>query len=79
MKQSLFIIYLFFVNIFFAYSQAFVPNYDESKIPPYTLPNVLSDADGKGIAQIGDWERRKEEQSGSTVISPALMNIINTG
>lgn len=61
MKQSLFIIYLFFVNIFFAYSQAFVPNYDESKIPPYTLPNVLSDADGKGIAQIGDWERRKEE------------------
>ncbi len=38
------------------------PNYDESKVPDYTLPHVLTTFDGKEIETIKDWEtiRRPE-------------------
>ncbi|HSI74440.1 MAG TPA: hypothetical protein VK957_01035 [Lunatimonas sp.] len=42
-----------------AYSQAFVPNYDETMIPSYTLPNVIAFEDGSVITNVADWARRR--------------------
>lgn len=37
------------------------PNYDKSKIPPYTLEDPLTFVDGRKVATAADWaERRKE-------------------
>jgi dienelactone hydrolase len=36
-------------------------NYDEAKVPPYTLPPVLEFSDGKPVATPADWSRRREE------------------
>ncbi len=38
------------------------PNYDESKVPEYTLPEVLKSVDGKMIQKLQDWQlmRRPE-------------------
>lgn len=48
-------------NSMWAYCQGFVPNYDEAKVPSYSLPEVLALADGSAITQVEDWERRREE------------------
>jgi len=37
----------------------FVPNYDESKIPPYTLPDVLQLPDGKRLTNSKQWETQQ--------------------
>ncbi|MGH9837526.1 MAG: alpha/beta hydrolase family protein [Blastocatellia bacterium] len=36
-------------------------NYDEAKVPPYTLPDVLTFEDGAKVANAGDWTRRRAE------------------
>jgi len=36
-------------------------NYDEAKVPPYTLPEVLAGSDGKAITTKGAWQRRRSE------------------
>ncbi len=38
------------------------PNYDESKVPPYVLPELLAGADGSAIRTVDEWEsvRRPE-------------------
>jgi hypothetical protein len=61
MKQLFLLLPFFLANGFYVYGQTFVANYDETKIPPYQLPKVLSQADGSVITQIADWERRKVE------------------
>ena len=38
-------------------AQQFVPNYDESKIPPYVLPDPLTCADGHRVASAQEWEK----------------------
>lgn len=37
------------------------PNYDESKVPPYTLENPLTFADGRKVQTKSDWRRRRDE------------------
>lgn len=37
-------------------AQDFTPNYDESKVPEYTLPDPLA-----GVQAAGDWPQRREE------------------
>ena len=37
----------------------FVPNYDEAKMPPYTLPEVLTTPEGKPVTTAREWERRQ--------------------
>lgn len=37
------------------------PNYDESKIPPYTLPNPLEFLDGRIVKNKEDWNARRKE------------------
>lgn len=39
----------------------FVPNYDESKVPQYTLPDPLIDLSGKPVKDAEAWKKRREE------------------
>lgn len=40
----------------------FTPNYDESKIVPYTLPDALTGADGSRIATAQQWTARRRPE-----------------
>ncbi|MCX6222886.1 MAG: acetylxylan esterase [Bacteroidia bacterium] len=51
--------FLFFSATLFA--QTFVPNYDESKIPPYTLPDPLVFNNGLSVKNKKEWEKRRTE------------------
>lgn len=42
-----------------AQSQDFTPNYDESKVPDYTLPQLLVCEDGTPVDSVADWERKR--------------------
>ncbi|HEY3390983.1 MAG TPA: hypothetical protein VGK38_15495, partial [Prolixibacteraceae bacterium] len=44
-----------------SFAQPFVPNYDEAKIPAYTLPEVLVFNDGTRVTNKKDWEKRRSE------------------
>jgi hypothetical protein len=37
-------------------------NYDEAKIPPYTLPDPLIFADGKKVKRARDWGQRRSPE-----------------
>ena len=37
------------------------PNFDESRITPYTLEDPLTFVDGTKVATVADWERRRQE------------------
>lgn len=43
-------------------AQDFVPNYDEARVPAYTLPELLSGKDGRVVQNAADWQefRRAE-------------------
>jgi hypothetical protein len=43
-------------------SAQFKPNYDESKVPAYTLPDLLSRKDGRPVSSAGDWERHRRAE-----------------
>lgn len=36
-------------------------NYDEAKVPPYSLPNPLINLDGTPVQAVADWPRRRAE------------------
>lgn len=40
------------------------PNFDESKVPPYTLEDPLAFADGRRVETQADWRSRREEIMG---------------
>jgi hypothetical protein len=42
-------------------AQTFVPNYDESKMPAYTLPDPLVFANGSPVKTKSDWKKRRIE------------------
>jgi (4-O-methyl)-D-glucuronate---lignin esterase len=57
---------VFFAILFLSFyiisnSQQFVPNYDESRVPSYTLPDPLIFKDGSKVTSKGDWEKRRAE------------------
>ena len=37
------------------------PNYDESAIPPYELPELMRFADGHPVREAADWPARRRE------------------
>jgi len=57
--------YLFALALIVIYSNVysqFDPNYDESKIPPYTLPELLVSQSGDEIKSLEDWENVRREE-----------------
>jgi hypothetical protein len=52
-------VFLIFSSALFA--QTFVPNYDESQVPAYTLPDPLVFHDGRPVQQAKDWQKRRIE------------------
>lgn len=60
-KHSTIIISLLISFNFALSAQQFVASYDESKIPPYTLPDPLVFQNGDNVRTSNDWEKRKSE------------------
>ncbi|MEZ4905605.1 MAG: hypothetical protein R2822_29510 [Spirosomataceae bacterium] len=48
---------LVFLGFSCGFAQKIPVNYDESKIPPYTLPNPLVLPNGQRIKTASDWEK----------------------
>jgi len=48
--------------IFMLFAKAQAQNYDESKVPAYTLPDVLTMADGKMIKNKASWEKKRRPE-----------------
>src|SRR5437762_9255481 len=46
-------------NLMHTTAQEIVINQDESKVPPYTLPNPLTAADGKRITSSSQWTQHQ--------------------
>src|SRR5947209_1027385 len=42
--------------------EKFVPNYDEGKVPKYTLPDPLVSADGTKVADVKTWETKRRPE-----------------
>ena len=52
---------LLLLNLIPLSAQQFVVNYDEAKVPAYTLPNPLVFNNGDKVQNKKDWERRRTE------------------
>lgn len=53
---------LFFLALpWISIAQPFVANYDEAKVPVFTLPDVLVFNDGTPVANKKDWDKRRSE------------------
>ena len=65
--------YLFFLSTLLiglsAFSQEFKPNYDESLIPPYTLPALLVNDVGSPVTTSGEWALKRR---------PELLNLFES-
>jgi hypothetical protein len=66
MKSFLLAIMLFVPALFM---QAQPINYDESKVPSYTLPDALTTLKGKKVKNVRQWEK---------VRRPELLNLFET-
>jgi hypothetical protein len=60
--RSLLVIFLVILAACFAGGQDFVPNYDESKVPKYTLPDPLVCADGTKVSDVKTWESQRRPE-----------------
>ncbi len=59
MKPVLISIIAVILNYGFSCAQAPPANYDETAVPPYSLPDPLISAGGKAVTSVKDWERRQ--------------------
>jgi hypothetical protein len=53
------------ISVFFSLllsTQLFSQNYDESKIPPYTLPNPLVTNSKKPVTTVATWENIRRQE-----------------
>ena len=58
MRQAIFFLCLWSCSLLAGHAQeADEANYDESKIPPYTLPALLKTSDGREITTVQQWEQ----------------------
>jgi hypothetical protein len=57
-KTILSFVSLSFYLLFFAAgnAQTYVSNTDEAKVPPYTLPDVLKEQNGKTVTNVAEWK-----------------------
>lgn len=61
MKKTLFLLITLLTSQL-AFSQQFVPNYDESKVPDFVLPNPLLTFKGKKVKDAKDWEKKRRPE-----------------
>jgi hypothetical protein len=54
--SAVFLLFLLNIN-----AQKYTANYDEGKVPPYTLPDPLKFEDGNVVRTKKDWEKRRSE------------------
>jgi hypothetical protein len=59
-KTILFLITLLFTQLTF--SQQFTPNYDESKVPQFVVPDPLLTFKGKKVKNAKDWEKKRRPE-----------------
>lgn len=59
--KSFLLIALLFSLVYPALSQEFVPNYEESKVPTYTLPALLEMENGEPVESKKQWRKRRGE------------------
>ncbi len=60
MKRSVVFLFLLLLS-FVSVAQPAGVNYDESKVPPYTLPDPLKFNDGSPVRNKSDWDKRRKE------------------
>ncbi|MBX2841151.1 MAG: acetylxylan esterase [Flammeovirgaceae bacterium] len=53
---------IFFIFLTHLVSGQFVPNYDESKVPNYSLPELLILENGKKVKSVKDWENKRRSE-----------------
>jgi hypothetical protein len=44
------------------FTGAYAQNYDEAKVPAYTLPDVLKTTDGKAVTNVATWEKTRRSE-----------------
>jgi hypothetical protein len=54
--------FIFFIHVLGVRAQQFQPNYDETKVPKYILPNVLKTSKNKTIRNKKDWEQLRRPE-----------------
>ncbi|MBD3627912.1 acetylxylan esterase [Cyclobacterium sp.] len=52
---------LLFIFPTLLFGQEFIPNYDESKVPDYQLPDPLAFENGEKVNSLEDWEKKRVE------------------
>ena len=53
---------IFFLAIFILITEGYAQNYDESKVLPYTLPEILKTSDGRTVKNISSWEKKRRQE-----------------
>ena len=59
-KLRFLLLSILFVQVVFA--QEFTPNYDESKVPQFIVPDLLQTFDSERVKNIKDWERKRRPE-----------------
>lgn len=52
----------FCLAIFFVVAKTYAQQYDEARVPPYTLPEVLKSLDGKTVDKATTWEQKRRPE-----------------
>lgn len=50
------------LSLLFIILKGYGQNYDETKVPPYTLPDVLKTLDGKGVEKASEWKKMRRPE-----------------
>ena len=63
MKKTLFLLFtLITAQLTFAQQFQFTPNYDESKVPRFEMPDPLLTFKGKKVKSLKDWEKKRRPE-----------------
>ena len=63
MKKTLFFVFsLLITQLAFSQQFQFTPNYDESKVPQFVVPDPLLTFKGKKVKNVKDWEKKRRPE-----------------
>ena len=60
--KELIITFVFLTCYSLLQAQEFQPNYDETKVPKFVLPDVLKTMNGKLVRNKKEWERSRRDE-----------------